>query len=489
MADKKIKIHIASSADLRAMKDVSTEAVLMTRQVKSANAELRQAILKTAADYDSIAAKADRAARGMGTGYKTLGDFLRDIKRDSAAADKNLEVIRAKIQAVEKAAAAARAERAMKRLGTSSADASKKVVSLGQSIKMLTTGTGFLGKALTAALGGGIFTAAAAGVRALFSLAKKNIDEQIEDAKRLKEAAEKNIEAMTARLEKYSSGIADVAKAERDAIEASLAARNNELDITERLTKATIELARQKRIAAGEDIATVNAESDASLNVASDDAKRQKSDARMDAIRRRLESAENQRDDAWAEVERLRDARALNDEQMDYAETPEEKKRSSAFRKSIADAIEREKATAFDAEKRIAKEQKALEGERQSREALEMEIAARDVKLANERVELDPEKESRLLANNVQSQDVTLGVRPEHTDLNEKGGITGKVDVAEMMGSSVHLHITAEGRDVIIIVPTVDMKGNFSMGDEVRFTFRGNVAHVFSKETDKNLEF
>ena len=111
------------------------------------------------------------------------------------------------------------------------------------------------------------------------------------------------------------------------------------------------------------------------------------------------------------------------------------------------------------------------------------------VEIANERVELDPEKEARLLNNDVQSQDVTLGVRPEHTDLSENGGITGKVDVAEMMGSSVHLHITAEGRDVIIIVPTVDMKGNFSMGDEVRFTFRGNVAHVFSKETDRNLEF
>ena len=111
------------------------------------------------------------------------------------------------------------------------------------------------------------------------------------------------------------------------------------------------------------------------------------------------------------------------------------------------------------------------------------------VEIANERVELDPEKEARLLNNDVQSQDVTLGVRPEHTDLSENGGIAGKVDVAEMMGSSVHLHITAEGRDVIIIVPTVDMKGNFSMGDEVRFTFRGNVAHVFSKETDRNLEF
>ena len=33
------------------------------------------------------------------------------------------------------------------------------------------------------------------------------------------------------------------------------------------------------------------------------------------------------------------------------------------------------------------------------------------------------------------------------------------------------------------------MKGNFRMGDPVRFSFMGNVAHIFSKETDKNLEF
>ena len=29
--------------------------------------------------------------------------------------------------------------------------------------------------------------------------------------------------------------------------------------------------------------------------------------------------------------------------------------------------------------------------------------------------------------------------------------ITGKVDVSEMMGSSVHLHVTAEGKDVIVM--------------------------------------
>lgn len=58
-----------------------------------------------------------------------------------------------------------------------------------------------------------------------------------------------------------------------------------------------------------------------------------------------------------------------------------------------------------------------------------------------------------------------------------------------MMGSSVHLHITAEDRDAIIIVPTIEMLGDFAMGDTIHFSFSGKVAHVFDKETGKNLEF
>ena len=110
------------------------------------------------------------------------------------------------------------------------------------------------------------------------------------------------------------------------------------------------------------------------------------------------------------------------------------------------------------------------------------------VELAGFRTELSPEKEGRLLAKDVQSQPVTMGVRPEHTDLSSEG-VEAKVDVSEMMGSSVHLHVSAEGRDVIIIVPTVEMKSQYHMGDQVHFTFKGNVVHVFSKETDLNLEF
>ena len=110
------------------------------------------------------------------------------------------------------------------------------------------------------------------------------------------------------------------------------------------------------------------------------------------------------------------------------------------------------------------------------------------VEVGGYRTEMSAEKEARLLENDVQSQTVTLGVRPEHTDVSD-AGVEATVDVAEMMGSSVHLHANAEGRDVIIIVPTVDMKDNYVMGDTIRFSFNGKVVHVFSKETDKNLEF
>ncbi len=110
------------------------------------------------------------------------------------------------------------------------------------------------------------------------------------------------------------------------------------------------------------------------------------------------------------------------------------------------------------------------------------------VELGGIRVELDGEKRERLAAKGVESQDITLGVRPEHTQLVESG-VAAKVDVSEMMGSSVHLHVTAEGKDVIIIVPTTDMKGHYSMGDTVHFSFNGSMAHVFSKEDEHNLEW
>lgn len=68
--------------------------------------------------------------------------------------------------------------------------------------------------------------------------------------------------------------------------------------------------------------------------------------------------------------------------------------------------------------------------------------------------------------------------------------VQGTVDVSEMMGSAVHLHISACGRDMIIIVQTMDLKNgaDFSIGSPISFAFGGNVAHVFARDTGVNLE-
>ena len=103
-------------------------------------------------------------------------------------------------------------------------------------------------------------------------------------------------------------------------------------------------------------------------------------------------------------------------------------------------------------------------------------------------VELAEDKQARLSAKNVPEQDVTLGVRPDHIMLCADG-VKGTVDVSELMGSSVHLHISTHGHDVVVIVPTNGNAAHFPMGSEVNLIFGGNVAHVFSKETEKNLEW
>ena len=110
------------------------------------------------------------------------------------------------------------------------------------------------------------------------------------------------------------------------------------------------------------------------------------------------------------------------------------------------------------------------------------------VKVGGIEVEPSEDKQARLKANNVAEQTVTVGVRPEHMKA-EDNGIPAKVDVFEMMGSSIHLHVTAEGKDVVIIVPTVDENQTFTMGDQIHLQFGGNNVHLFSKETEKNLEY
>ena len=112
------------------------------------------------------------------------------------------------------------------------------------------------------------------------------------------------------------------------------------------------------------------------------------------------------------------------------------------------------------------------------------------VELGGMTVELSEDKQAALTKNNAPEGAVKLGVRPEHIVLEE--GLKGTVDVSELMGSSVHLHVSALGQDVVMVVSTMNMTGAevaaLSHGSTVNFTFPGHVCHVFNPETGISLE-
>jgi multiple sugar transport system ATP-binding protein len=92
---------------------------------------------------------------------------------------------------------------------------------------------------------------------------------------------------------------------------------------------------------------------------------------------------------------------------------------------------------------------------------------------------------------------VLLGVRPEHivlADPKDEGAIPVTLEVNEMMGSELHLHVyTEDGTRLIVRIPTIDLtpeqREGMVTGAKLYVTFEGKVMHFFNPETEKNLLF
>ena len=103
-------------------------------------------------------------------------------------------------------------------------------------------------------------------------------------------------------------------------------------------------------------------------------------------------------------------------------------------------------------------------------------------------VKLTAEQNAKLAANGVESRTITLGIRPVHLILDDPNGITATIDVSELMGSERHLHMTANGTDVVAVVQTANLDPNaYPRKSQVKFGIDGRLAHLFDPETEKNL--
>ena len=102
--------------------------------------------------------------------------------------------------------------------------------------------------------------------------------------------------------------------------------------------------------------------------------------------------------------------------------------------------------------------------------------------------ELPADKQEALKKMDKIPTDIIAGVRPVHVHLSDDG-IDATVDVSELMGSELHLHVNSNGKDVVIVVPTTDIDVGAVHGGHkpVKYSFRPELMHFFDKETEKNI--
>ena len=111
------------------------------------------------------------------------------------------------------------------------------------------------------------------------------------------------------------------------------------------------------------------------------------------------------------------------------------------------------------------------------------------------KIEVTGKKAELLLEKNIQSQEIILGVRPEHVTKaakNDPAAISCTIRVNEMMGSELHLHVEEDNGDRLIVrIPTITLEDDerkaMVYGSELCITFEGKVMHFFDPETGVNL--
>ena len=127
---------------------------------------------------------------------------------------------------------------------------------------------------------------------------------------------------------------------------------------------------------------------------------------------------------------------------------------------------------------------------------LEKKDGKYQLKVGEATVVLGGKAQELLVGKGVGERKVTVGIRPEHIAFAAAPGsdtVSSKVDVSEMMGSEVYLHVNAVGRDVVLRIPTTDLpaehRAGIPYGTEINFAFRPDLIHLFDPETEKNLMY
>ncbi len=110
-------------------------------------------------------------------------------------------------------------------------------------------------------------------------------------------------------------------------------------------------------------------------------------------------------------------------------------------------------------------------------------------------IPVDGAKGEQLSERRIQPQTIKLGIRPEHIRITNEAGpanIPVTLEVNEMMGSELHLHVyTEDGTRLIVRVPTMELepsvRAGLVNGAKFYLVLSSKAMHFFDCETEKNL--
>jgi len=100
--------------------------------------------------------------------------------------------------------------------------------------------------------------------------------------------------------------------------------------------------------------------------------------------------------------------------------------------------------------------------------------------------ELDEFQQKALKQNGQAPCDIVAGIRPQHINVGE-GELTAIIEVSEMLGTEVNLHTRSNADEVVMVIPTVDLQTDVSMGKKVHFSTQPGLIQLFDKASGNNL--
>lgn len=394
MAKRDIKIHIAAEANLAAIREVNNELAKMAMSVGRKNGDLRQATMLAAREYYNLADAADKAATRSVLSAKQIEEAWR------------------------------------KAMAKPTEDAAKGFGRLGEVAKGAAKGIGgAFGQVAEMFLQGGIWGAMSAAVVKAFSWAWGKIKEDAERAAKHSERIWK--ESLTS----IKDGAAAVEKAfdqTNTAIDRAISKYTTMTNSVKELTKAEIELAKQRAIANGMDAASATAAADDLSAQVDYEAERARLEKVIAEEQKRVDAA-RQAEAATAEiVKKATEAKIA-------AEAEYQKKREEFAAKAVRSAqmwMSMAQGPNYQglSEDEIAKErQRALVEFDDSGEAAEAREKIRAAKDALDGIKTDEKTlaaadEARAKIEQAQKALETLDVRREARELAVQNEIAAKVE-------------------------------------------------------------